>query len=245
MRPNIDRTCNCNSSSGRNSVFYALQERMRSLSFLPFQTCVVLWLGVKGLRSIRSLGRIHRRGRRELGGADFLAKSPGNGVEVAIQIRHWRTPLQRRVVDELWGFMLRHGIPAGLVICSSGVMRAAETAAAKYPGRPIELIPCELLCSSMVALELGVSEQNGRWILNEAFFRSAHQLALANVVSTILSTSSTAKNLTAESNRSKAMGMDLSPVSASLRKVGPVPTLIWVIGALLLLLLWWLMGVLR
>lgn len=217
---------------------------MRSLSFLPFQACIVLWLGRKGFRSIRPLGRIHRRGRRELGGADFLAKLPGSEVEVVIQVRHWRTPLQRRVVDELWGFMLRHGVPAGIVICSSGVMRAAETAAAKYPGRPIELIPCELLCSSMAALELGVSEQKGRWIVDEAFFRSAHQLALASVISSILSTKSTAKDLTTGSSRSKVTGPDLSPAGVS-REVRLIPFSLCALGVLLLLLLWWLVGVLR
>lgn len=187
MRPNIDRTRKSNSSSGRNSVFYALQERMRNLSFLPFQMCVLLWLGKKGFHSIQPLGRIHRRGRRVHGGADFTARLPGSEIEVAIQVRHWRSPLQRRAVDELWGFMLRHGVPAGLVICSSGVMAAAEKASGKFPGRPIELVSCATLCSSMVALELGVREQQGRWGVDEAFFRSAHELAFARAMSVVFS----------------------------------------------------------
>lgn len=178
-----DNSC---SSRNNNSVFYQLINRMQSLSFVPFQMGVMLWLGKKGLRSIRPLGRIHRRGRRSASGADFLANLRDSEVDVAIQVRHWRTPLQRRAVDEFWGFMLRNNVPLGVIVCSSPVMNSALKAAAEYPGRPIELVSCDRFCSSMAALELGVVEQDGRWIIDEAFFRSLHELGFASLMSVAL-----------------------------------------------------------
>jgi hypothetical protein len=174
------------SNRSSNSVFYQLVNRMQSLSFVPFQMCVMLWLGKKGLRSIRPLGRIHRRGRRSSSGADFLAKLKDSEVDVAIQVRHWRTPMQRRAVDEFWGFMLRNDVPLGVIVCGSTVMKSALKAAAEYPGRPIELVSCDRLCSSMAALELGVVEQQGRWVIDEGFFRSLHELGFASLMSVAL-----------------------------------------------------------
>lgn len=181
MSPNTNRTNNSGSRS--NSVFYTLLEKMQSLSFLPFQMCVLLWLGSKGFRSVRPLGRIHRRGRRGNGGADFLAKPPGLEVDVAIQVRHWRTPLQGRAVDELWGFMLRNKVPLGLIICGSGILESAERTASEYPGRPVQLVSCRQLCSSMAELELGVVKPKDKWLVDEGFFRSVHKLAFASAMS--------------------------------------------------------------
>lgn len=183
--PNDSRTISRSGNSDRNSNsgFIALLERLQNLSFLPFQMSVLLWLGEKGFGSIRPLGRIHRRGRRARGGADFLAKMPGSDVDVAIQIRHWRTPLQRRAVDELWGFMLRRGVPLGLIVTSSGIMKSAELAISEYPGRPIQLVSCRQLCSSMAALELGLRKAHTKWILDESFFTTASRLAFASAIS--------------------------------------------------------------
>src|SRR5438552_3583774 len=93
-----------NSSSG--SGFYgALTERLRNLSFPAIQTGVLLWLSAKGFRDIQVLKRSGARGRRLIGGADFIADSPHDpDIRVAVQVRHWRTPIQRRAIDELWGF---------------------------------------------------------------------------------------------------------------------------------------------
>lgn len=182
MSPNNVRTDNSSSGRNRNSAFYALMQKLRSLSFLPFQMTVLLWLGAKGFRSIRPLGRIHRRGRRTKGGADFLAKAPGSEVDVAIQVRHWRTPLQRRVVDELWGFMLRSGVPLGLIVTNSDVMKGADRAASEFPGRPIQLVSCGQLCSSLSSLELGLRRVRDNWVVDEGFFRTADKLTLASAM---------------------------------------------------------------
>lgn len=182
MSPNNARTNDSGSSRNSNNAFNALLEKVRGLSFLPFQMCVLLWLGAKGFESIRPLGRIHRRGRRAKGGADFLAKAPGSETDVAIQVRHWRMPLQRRTVDELWGFMLRRGVPLGLIVTSSEVMKSAEKAVWEYPGRPIQLVSCRQLCSSMASLELGLRKAGSRWLIDEAFFESAGRLAFASAM---------------------------------------------------------------
>ncbi|MBI5707280.1 MAG: restriction endonuclease [Armatimonadetes bacterium] len=156
--------------------------KMQSLSFRPFQICVLLWLGAKGFGNIRPLGRHHQKGRRSRGGADFLAKVPGSNVGVAIQIRHWKTPVQRRAVDELWGFMLRNGVPSGLIVTNSSFMKSAPKAVPEFAGRPIQLVSCRDLCSSMASLELGLRKQGQQWILDESFFRSVDQLCFASTL---------------------------------------------------------------
>jgi hypothetical protein len=83
------------------------------------------------------------------------------------------------VVDELWGYMLRNSVPMGLIVTNSSPMKSAERAAEAYPGRPIQIVSCRELCSSMAALELGVCRKGGRWILDEAFFRSVGSLNFA------------------------------------------------------------------
>jgi hypothetical protein len=137
------------SSSGRNSnsVFLGLHERIRQLPFREFQQLVLLWLGAKGYREIQSLGRRYRRGRRHSGGAVFLALIPGTDMPVAIQIRHWRTPISSRAVDELWGYLLVHGVATGMIVTNSTFSRRAVERAREYPGRPIRLVSaCQLAC---------------------------------------------------------------------------------------------------
>lgn len=174
---------NGDSSSNSNSAFYALVDRVQSLNFRAFQMCVMLWLGAKGLSNIRPLGRHHRRGRRLQGGAEFLAETSGSRADVAIQIRHWNSPIQRRAVDELWGFMLRRGVPLGLIVTNSRFMKSAEKAALEYPGRPIQLVSVRQLCSSMAALELGLAKVDSAWILDESFFRTIDRLDFAHWIS--------------------------------------------------------------
>lgn len=170
-----DRDSNC------NSAFYALRERIGLLAFRPFQSCVLVWLGAQGFGQLRSLGRLHRRGRRAQGGADFTATVPGSRVRVAIQIRHWRTPIQRRAVDEFWGFLLRTGIPAGLLVTNAQISRRAIQAAQEYPGRPIQLVSCTSLAQSMIALELGIRKHfDGSAVLDERFFNVLRMLRLAS-----------------------------------------------------------------
>src|SRR5580704_537798 len=105
-----DRNSNSRSTSDNSSsnvLYRALTERLRQLSFSAFETGVLLWLGAKGYRDICVLKRSAARGRRPIGGADFIARPPYDPtVKVAIQVRHWQTPIQRRAVDELWGFLL-------------------------------------------------------------------------------------------------------------------------------------------
>lgn len=180
--PNSSRTDDSGSSRNSSSAFYALLEKVQGLGFRSFLVCVMLWLGAKGFGLIQPLGRVHRRGRRRNGGADFLAKLPNSEAKVAVSVRHWNTPLQRRVVDELWGYMLRNSVPMGLIVTSSSVMRSAENSAESYPGRPIQIVSCRELCSSMGALELGLTKSGSDWILDEVFFRTVGSLSVANAL---------------------------------------------------------------
>ncbi|MDQ2987246.1 MAG: hypothetical protein M3R13_11120 [Armatimonadota bacterium] len=101
--PNEYRTSGDDSGddSGRNSssVFIGLLSEVRRLRFSSFQICVFLWLNSKGFRSVRVLDRRHRVGRRSVGGVDFVAKLPDSDIEIAVQLRHWRSPLQPRVAN--------------------------------------------------------------------------------------------------------------------------------------------------
>jgi len=168
-----------NSSRNSNSAYIQLSDRIQHLTFNPFQHLVFLWLGARGYRHIRSLGRHHRRGRRSSGGADFLATKPGSGVRTAIQVRHWRTPIQRRVVDEFWGFLLRSGVPTGLIVSNSTFSKRAIAAATEYPGRSIQLIGVEDLSASLVSAGLG-SQDSMRDEIDEAFFRVLHAFGFAS-----------------------------------------------------------------
>src|SRR5690242_20284349 len=98
------------SGSRRNSsseLYSQITNRLRMLSFQAFRTLVFLWLNAKGYRRVQVLKRSASRGRRPIGGPDFLAISPRpSRTKVGIQIRHWKTPVQKRVVDEMRGWML-------------------------------------------------------------------------------------------------------------------------------------------
>lgn len=159
-------------SSSNRSLY--IRSRLASLDFKAFQRVVFLWLGASGYHNLRTLARAKRRGRGSVG-PDFLVQAGDGGVEVAVQIRHWRSPLTKRAVDELRGILLRDSIPTGMIICPSPVSRAALIAAADFTGRPIRLIGLESLSNSMQLLGLGSS----------AFFRTigALNLGLAQVSS--------------------------------------------------------------
>jgi len=171
-KPNKARTTGNSSGSGFYSAF---RTKLEQLSFHSFQNCVVLWLGAKGYRNIEWLGRRFPRGRRSAGGADLLARLKGSeDVRVAIAIKHWRTPVQRRSVDELRGYMLKEQIPFGLIVASSEVFPAARRAGRAYVGRPVKLISVAQLAGSMAGLGLGVLPPGNR--IDEGFFRSLEHL---------------------------------------------------------------------
>lgn len=156
-----------------------LSNLIRQLSFRSLQTLVTLWLGKQGFTRIRSLGRWAKRGRRVIGGADLIACLPGSpDVYFAIQIKDCQSPIQRRSVDELRGFMLRSGIPSGMVITNSIFSRAVAKAVAGFPGRPIQLVSRFDLASSMTQLGLGVDAETGE--IDYGFFDNLHSLRFAN-----------------------------------------------------------------
>jgi hypothetical protein len=169
---------NGNSSSGLSP----LAEKIQKLPFPPFQQCVFIWLGACGYTYVGSLGRFHHRGRRPFGGADFLVKTPVTGCRVAVQVRHWRTPVQRWAVDELRGFMLRFGIPSGMIVTNSNFSPRAIQTAAEYPGRPIRLVSRAELAESMKELELGTIRFLHLRIPDESFFRSLGRLQFARMI---------------------------------------------------------------
>jgi hypothetical protein len=155
-----------NGDRNSNSSFYVRSSLCR-LDFKSFQRVVWLWLGASGYRNLRTLSRGKQRGRGAVG-PDFLVQVGDDGFEVAVQIRHWKSPLTKRAVDELRGGLLRDAIPAGMIVCPAQISRAARSAAASYPGRPIRLIGLERLADSLTALELDDS----------AFFRTIGAMSL-------------------------------------------------------------------
>lgn len=171
-----------NSNSRRNSnsgIYGELTTRLRMLSFQAFRTLVFLWLNAKGYRQVQVLKRSASRGRRPTGGPDFLAISPYlPRTRVAIQIRHWQTPVQKRVVDEMRGWMLRLGIEQGLIVTRSSFCPGARRAAREIEGKPVVLWPAPRLAGSMAALGLGVERQGNRFELAEWFFRGMNQIRL-------------------------------------------------------------------
>lgn len=143
-----------------------VRSALRSLNFKSFQRLVMIWLGSSGYHRIRPLNRSHRRGRGSLG-PDFLVQVGDDGLDVAVQIRHWTSSLSKRVVDELRGLLLRDQIPAGMIVCPTTVSRAARVAAVCYGGRPIRLVGIESLADSLIAHDLGTPE----------FFRTVRALS--------------------------------------------------------------------
>ncbi len=145
---------NDNNGRNSNSGFIGRIQGIRRLDFASFQALVLLWLGSQGYRHIRSLGRKSQRGRRSIGGADYLAVASGKDeLRVAIQIRHRQTRISRSAVDELRGFMLRHGIPIGLIVTNTEFQRSATKAADSFPGRPIQLISAFGLAQALKSWE--------------------------------------------------------------------------------------------
>ncbi|MFN8140432.1 MAG: restriction endonuclease [Fimbriimonadales bacterium] len=168
-----------NGSSGDDSSGLILPDLIRQLSFRSLQTLVTLWLGRQGFRQIRSLGRWAKRGRRVIGGADLIALVPGySDISVAIQIKDCQSPVQRRSVDELRGFMLRFSIPYGMVVTNSVFSRAATKAVSGFPGRPVQLVSRFDLASSLMQLGLGFDIESGE--VDFGFFDNLHSLRFAN-----------------------------------------------------------------
>lgn len=208
-----------NSGSDNSSAFIELNQRILHQPFKPFQTLVVLWLGARGYWQLRSLRRVHRRGRRRIGGADFVVSFPRSDLRTAVQIRHWKTPIQRRVIDELWGFMLRNGIPCGLIVTNSSFSKRAQQAIESYPGRPIQLVSREDLVTSMLALQLGVKFLGGRTVVDGAFFRTLNDLRLGpelDLLPKVKATGSTriGLNETTSDSREKAIADAESKIRA-------------------------------
>jgi hypothetical protein len=176
----LDGCGNGSSGSRRNNssgIYGQLRSRLESMSFQAFRTLVFLWLSAKGYRKIFALKRSGSRGRRAFGGADFLATSPYfPRVQVAIQIRHWRTPVQKRVVDELRGFMLRQRISQGLIVTNSRFFPGALKVARVDSGAPVRLWSSAQLAGSMAALGLGVERVEGQHLIADWFFRGINQV---------------------------------------------------------------------
>jgi hypothetical protein len=165
-----------NNSSG---IYGQLKSRLESMGFQSFRTLVFLWLSTKGYRNVFALKRSGSRGRRPFCGADFLATSPNfPRVQVAIQIRHWRTPVQKRVVDELRGFMLRKGIHQGLIVTNSRFFPGALKSAREFSDEPVLLWSAAQLAGSMAALGLGVERVGGRVQIADWFFRGLKQIRI-------------------------------------------------------------------
>jgi len=172
------RSCS-NSDRNSSSAFIGLIDKIQQLPFEPFQQLVFLWLGARGFEHVLSTGRHHRRGRRSTSGVDFIATLPGTRVFAAIQIRHWRNPIQKRAVDELRGLLVRSGITTGVIVSNSKFSKKALESATEYRGRPVQLVGADDLAGSMVELGLGVGR--GRVIeIDQSFFRTLNKLHFAS-----------------------------------------------------------------
>lgn len=161
------RHMNTSSCDGNSNSRICLRAKLSDLDFKSFQNLIWLWLGASGYQRIRTLNRTQRQGRGSVG-PDFLVQVGEDGLEVAVQIRHWRSPMSKRAVDELRGVLLRDKIPAGMIVCPGKVSLAARTAAMNYSGRPIRIIGLESLADSLTALGLA----------DPAFFRSIGAMSL-------------------------------------------------------------------
>lgn len=167
------------SRGSSNSGYRALRVKMEQLGFAEFQRCVWLWLGASGYQHMLFLGRHHRRGRRAFSGPDFLVRiGADSSFAVAVQVRHWKSPVSRRAVDELRGYLLRYNIPAGMIVSSSLCSQAARDAASEFQGRPIRLVGVDRLTSSMLAMDLGVRDWPLDQTIDEAFFRTLGAVSL-------------------------------------------------------------------
>ena len=143
-------------SGGNSSSGFYVASRIAALDFKRFQRCVWLWLGASGYRHMRSGGRRTERGRGA-SGPDFIVRVGEDGMDVAVQVRHWSSPVSKRAVDEFRGLLLRENIPAGMIVAKSRCSRAARLAAAGFPGRPIRIIGIDRFVESMMQLEFDLS----------------------------------------------------------------------------------------
>jgi len=170
---------NDHSRGSSNSGYRGLRMKLEHLSFAEFQRCVWLWLGASGYRHMLSLGRHHRRGRRAFSGPDFLVRvGVDSSIVIAVQVRHWKSPISRRAVDELRGYLLRYNIPSGMIVSSSLCSQAARDAVSEFQGRPIRLVGVDRLASSMLAMDLGVKDWPFDQTIDEAFFRMLRAVSL-------------------------------------------------------------------
>ncbi len=168
------------SNRDSNSVFIAIRGYLQLLDYKAFRNCVWLWLAALGYQHMLFLGRHHRRGRRASGGADFLVRvNDFSQAQIAVQIRHWRTPVTRQAIDELRGYLLRNGIASGMIISSSDFSRQARKAADSFPGRPIRLVSVDRFAASMMALNMGTKSFGQELGVDEGFFRTLRQLRFA------------------------------------------------------------------
>jgi len=143
-------------SGGNSSSGFYVASRIAALDFKRFQRCVWLWLGASGYKHMRSGGRRTERGRGA-SGPDFIVRVGEDGMDVAVQVRHWNSPVSKRAVDEFRGLLLRENIPAGMIVAKSHCSRAARLAAAEFPGRPIRIIGIDRFVESMMQLEFDLS----------------------------------------------------------------------------------------
>lgn len=164
------RTSGGNSSSG-----LWLKSRIERLDFSSFQRCVWLWLGASGYRHMLFCGRRTQRGRSATG-PDFIVRIGEEGMNVAIQIRQWKSPVSKRAVDELRGVMLREDIPAGMIVASSTCSRAAKIAATEFGGRPIRIIGIDRFCEALQAFGLA----------HDTFFSMVGQFTLGSPAATTI-----------------------------------------------------------
>jgi len=167
---NLTMVLRGNGRGGNSSSGLYAPSVLRSMDFQGFQRCVWLWLGASGYQHMRFCGRRTQRGRGA-SSPDFIVRIGKDGMDVAVQIRHWKSPISKRAVDEFRGVLLRDNIPAGMIVATSSCSRAAKLASSDFNGRPIRIIGVERLCESLE--EIGIE-------LNDKFFRLVDRFSLGD-----------------------------------------------------------------
>lgn len=172
-------------SSKRNSsnqIYGQLRDHLERMSFQAFRTLILLWLSAKGYRRIIPIKRSGARGRRQQAGADFLADSPyAPRQRVAIQIRHWRSPVQKRVVDEFRGFLIRNRIQEGLLVANQAFYDAALRVCQADSAWPVRPWSIARLSGSLAALGLGVEIDKKGFRVDDNFFRGLRQIQIGRL----------------------------------------------------------------
>ena len=167
-----------NNGNNSDSGFLGTITQIRQLDFPSFQALVLLYVRASGYQQMRSLGRNSRQGRRQQGGADLVALIAGpDEMRVAIQIRHRKTKVGRQAVDELRGFLLREGIPTGIIITNSEFQPSASRTVRTYPGRPITLV------SSWGLAQFVQSVGSSKGLGATTFFESLKKVRIASTIS--------------------------------------------------------------